>query len=127
VTGTVAGADVTASDDLTVGGDAAVTGGATVGGDAAITGDLEVTGLAKVNASSFLSAVVTAEDGSVTPQTQTLTGADVGDVVLAVINLTDGANAVASYETTISVADEIQQTATNLAADKIFVLLGKRS
>jgi len=114
VTGTVAGADVTASDDLTVGGDAAVTGG------------LEVTGLAKVNASSFLSGVVTGEDGT-TPQTQALVGADIGDVVLAVINITDGTDVNASYENTITVADEIQQTSTDLTGKKIFVLLGKRS
>lgn len=48
------------------------------------------------------------------------TGLAVGDLVLRVINHTDLTDVAASFETTITVADQIQQTsATNLSAKKI--------
>lgn len=57
----------------------------------------------------------------------TLTGAKVGDLVLGVVNLTDGGGAASSFESTITVADQIQQTsASNLSAKKFSLLLLKR-
>jgi hypothetical protein len=57
----------------------------------------------------------------------TLTGAKVGDVVAGVVCITDGDDQAASFETTITVADEIQQSsASNLSAKKYSVLLIKK-
>jgi hypothetical protein len=58
----------------------------------------------------------------------TLTGAKVGDKVIGVINLTDAADVKASYESTITVADQIQQTsATDLSLKKMAVTLVVKS
>jgi hypothetical protein len=119
--------NVVATGSVTAGNDLVATDDLTVGDDAAVGGDLTVTGLMKINATSFQSAVVTAEDASGGTQNQALVGAKVGDVVLAVINLTDGTDANSSYENTISVVDQIQQTGTDLTGKKIFVLIGHRS
>lgn len=49
----------------------------------------------------------------------TATGTQVGDKVAAAINLTDGTNDAASFETEITVADKIvQSSASNLSAKK---------
>jgi hypothetical protein len=57
----------------------------------------------------------------------TLTGAAVGDVVLGVVNLTDGGNASSSFESTITVVNQIQQSsASDLSTKKFSVLLLKR-
>jgi hypothetical protein len=54
----------------------------------------------------------------------TLTGAKIGDKVLALINLTDAADGSGSFEATITVADQIQQSsASNLSTKKYLVLL----
>lgn len=54
----------------------------------------------------------------------TLTGAKVGDKVIGVIDLTNLAAAASSFETTITVADQIQQSsASNLSAVKHAVML----
>jgi hypothetical protein len=58
----------------------------------------------------------------------TATGAKVGDVVLAVIDLTDGTTITSGFEAAITVADQIQQTsATDYSLKKLLVLLGARS
>jgi hypothetical protein len=57
----------------------------------------------------------------------TLTGAKVGDVVAGVVCITDGDDQAANFETTITVADEIQQSAaSNLSTKKYTVLLVKK-
>jgi hypothetical protein len=54
----------------------------------------------------------------------TLTGAKVGDKVAQIINLTDGTGGESLFESTISVADQIQQTsASDLSAKKFAFLL----
>lgn len=59
----------------------------------------------------------------------TLTGAKVGDTVAGVVDLAGAsASAAASFETVITVANQIQQTsASNLSAVKYAVILGARS
>lgn len=58
----------------------------------------------------------------------TLTGAKVGDKVIGNINLTDAADAKASFETTITVADQIQQSsASDLSTKKFAVTLVVKS
>lgn len=57
----------------------------------------------------------------------TLTGAKVDDVVAGVVNITDGGNVAASFETVITVADQIQQSsASDLSTKKFSVLLVKK-
>ena len=54
----------------------------------------------------------------------TLTGAKVGDKVVGVTNLTDGSSGTSSFEATISVANQIQQSdAANLSTKKFNILL----
>ena len=48
---------------------------------------------------------------------RTMTGAVVGDKVLNVWNVTDSTLDIADVETTITVADQIQQTATDHTSD----------
>ena len=58
----------------------------------------------------------------------TLTGAKVGDKVIGVMNWTDGTNDAAKFESTITVADQIQQSdAGNLSTKGFFVLLVVKS
>ncbi len=56
----------------------------------------------------------------------TLTGALVGDVVLGVANMTDGGDASASFEGTVTVADQIQQSSASNLSAKHFALLSLR-
>jgi hypothetical protein len=58
----------------------------------------------------------------------TLTGAKVGDNVISVVNLSTPADASASFEDTITVADQIQQSsASDLSAVKYLVTLQPQS
>ena len=58
----------------------------------------------------------------------TLTGAKVGDKVTGVVNITDGSDASASFEGTITVVDKIQQSAAgDLSTKKFSVLLVVKS
>lgn len=58
----------------------------------------------------------------------TLTGAKVGDKVVGVSNVTDHVTASASFESTITVADQIQQSAAvDLSAKTIIVVLVAKS
>ncbi len=124
---TVTGADLVATDDLTVGDDAAV------GGDLAVTGAIagatfSTSGLAKLNTGSFKVAVVAGADASVTPVQTTLTGAAIGDKVLTVIDLTNGADVTADFEATITVTNKIVQATTDLSgATSVMVWILKRS
>lgn len=54
----------------------------------------------------------------------TLTGSAVGDVVLGIVNITDGTTATSSFESTITVVNQIQQSsASDLSTKKFAVLL----
>jgi hypothetical protein len=58
----------------------------------------------------------------------TLTGAKVGDVVIGVVNVTDGASLSSSFESKITVADQIQQSSvSDLSTKKLSVLLVSES
>lgn len=52
----------------------------------------------------------------------TLTGAKVGDIVIGVINLTDGAGSTV-FESMITMPDQIQQASANLSAKTLFCIL----
>lgn len=57
----------------------------------------------------------------------TLTGARVGDKVLGVANITDGADGASAFESTITVADQIQQSsASDLHTKAYLVQVAKR-
>jgi len=57
----------------------------------------------------------------------TLTGAKAGDIVTGVVSISDGGSAAASFETTITVSDQIQQTAaSDLSTKKFSTLLLKK-
>ncbi len=53
----------------------------------------------------------------------TCTGAKVGDKVAGVVNLTDGGTAAANFESTITVANQIQQSAAGDLSSKNFSVL----
>lgn len=58
----------------------------------------------------------------------TATGLAVGDVVVSVVNLTDATQGTSSFESTITVLNQIQQTsASNLSTKKFLVIVGKNS
>jgi hypothetical protein len=80
-----------------------------------------VTGV-KIAAGALDQFMVTAGNGS---GARTCTGATVGDKVVAVMNITDGVDSSADFETTITVADQIQQTQTNIDNDKVIVTVIK--
>lgn len=53
----------------------------------------------------------------------TATGVKVGDKVVMVANVTDHASAAVDFEATVTVADQIQQTAANLSAKTLVILV----
>ncbi len=55
----------------------------------------------------------------------TLTGVVAGDVVIGVINLSDSTDAIAGFESVITVDDEIQQTSADDLSTKKFAVLIK--
>jgi hypothetical protein len=58
----------------------------------------------------------------------TLTGAKVGDKVVLLVNLTDATDGSGSFEATVTVADQLQQSSgSNLSAKKFAVLLLSQS
>jgi hypothetical protein len=58
----------------------------------------------------------------------TLTGTKVGDKVIGILNLTDAAIGTSSFEATITVANQIQQSsASDLSAKNLAVLLVAKS
>lgn len=58
----------------------------------------------------------------------TATGAAVGDKVIGIVNLTDGTTATSLFESTITVANQIQQSsATDLSAKKFSLLVVAKS
>jgi hypothetical protein len=58
----------------------------------------------------------------------TVTGAKVGDLVLAVINLTTPGQAASSFESTVSVAGQVQQSSTsNLSGNNYLFIVQPQS
>jgi hypothetical protein len=53
----------------------------------------------------------------------TATGLKVGDKVIGVVNLTDGTTATSSFEATVTVADQLQQSSASDLSSKKFSLL----
>jgi hypothetical protein len=51
----------------------------------------------------------------------TATGVVPGDQVMCVLNVTDHASAASSFEKIVTVADQIQQSATNLSAKTLII------
>lgn len=86
--------------------------------NAAKLGTDSVTG-PKIAATAFASYVVAAGNGA---GARTMTGALVGDKVIAVINLTDSTNDAADAEAVVTVNDQLQQSGTNHTGDKWLVL-----
>lgn len=58
---------------------------------------------------------------------RTATGLAVGDTVRAVIDLTDETDVTASFEATVTVVNQIQQSATDLTGDKVLVVAAANS
>lgn len=99
------------------------TGATTVGTTLAVTGASTFTGQAKLPASSFHSFCVQGTNSSVTPSHITATGVKVGDKVIMVADTTNHLSRVASFEATVTVNDQIQQSATDLSAATLVVLV----
>jgi hypothetical protein len=76
-----------------------------------------VTG-AKLDPAALKTFVVAAGNGA---GARTATGAKVGDKVITCVNLTDLADNTADFETTITVANQIQQTGVDHSSDKVLV------
>jgi len=54
----------------------------------------------------------------------TVTGLSVGDTVVGIVNLTDGVSSAASFEGTVSVINQLQQTSgTDLSAKKFSIIV----
>lgn len=99
----------------------AISGDATLAGTGALTiANNAVTGL-KLSAAALK---YSGFSGVAAAGPCTLTGAKVGDKVVGVVNLTDGGDASADFEATITVVDQIQQgSASDLSLKKYSVLL----
>lgn len=79
----------------------------------------------KFDEAAIKTAVVTGHNGA---GACTLTGAKVGDKVIANVNLSDLADGTSAFETTITVADQIQQSsASDLSTKKYLVQLVVKS
>ncbi len=72
----------------------------------------------KLDPTAIKTFVVAAGNGA---GARTATGAKVGDKVITTVNLTDLADNTADFETTITVADQIQQTGVDHSSDKVLV------
>jgi fibronectin-binding autotransporter adhesin len=110
----------------------AVTGASTLTGNTAVGGTLGVTGATTLPAATTIGgkAPMTGSDYSVVQAGKngtgalTLTGALIGDAVVAVANLTTPGDVKSSYEATVSVNGQIQQSsASNLSAQQILFVL----
>lgn len=119
-------------DDLKVTGEGLVEDGsittAKLDDDAVTTDKLDdeaVTGV-KLDSSAIKSYVVAAGNGAAA---RTMTGANVGDEVIACVNLSDLTNDLAAgdVEDTVSVEDQLQQLQANHTGDKWLVLVVAKS
>jgi hypothetical protein len=131
-TGAVTATTVTASG--LVAAQAALTVGTTLGvtGAATLSSTLGVTGATTLPAATTIGGKtpMTGSDYSVCQAGRnlagalTLTGALVGDTVIAATNITTPGDVKSSFEATITVNGQIQQSAaTNLAAQQILFIL----
>lgn len=83
------------------------------------------TAQAALSGSSIKQFVVTGHNGA---GSVTLTGAPLGATVISVVNLTTPGDATSSFESTISVAGQIQQSsATDLSAKTLLVTIDNGS
>jgi len=81
-------------------------------------------GAVQLASGAFRKLVFTGANVTSTPVACTLTGAKVGDIVVGVTNLTDATSNTSAFESTITVADQIQQTGVvNYSAKKFDILL----
>ena len=76
--------------------------------------------------SLFRVYVITGADASMSAQQVTTTGTKIGDKVLWILNLTDGALAT-EFESTITVDDKIVQNTTDLTTKKFFLVVLAKS
>lgn len=98
-----------------------VTGSGT-GTFAATIGANKVTAV-KIASSAFKFLAFSGVDASGAAALATLEGAVVGDVVVGVVNLTDGTSGSAYFEGVISTVGKINQLTTDLSTKKFTVLL----
>lgn len=85
-----------------------------------VTGDVKA---GNVPASLFKSFCSQGADASGGATHITATGVKIGDSVVMVANVTDHTSAAASFESTVTVADQIQQSITNLSAKTLVILV----
>jgi hypothetical protein len=98
-----------------------VTGSGT-GTFAATIGSNKVTA-AKIASGAFKFLAFDGVDASGSAALATLTGAVVGDVIIGVVNLTDGSAASSYFEGVISTIGKINQLNTNLSTKKFAAML----
>lgn len=79
--------------------------------------------LSALSAASFRSFCSQGADASGGATHIAAVGVKVGDKVVMVADVTDHASAAASFEATVTVADQIQQSATNLSAKTLVILV----
>ena len=105
-------------------------GAVDVNGALAAKAGLAVTGAATVGAKTILAGspfVYKIASGRNLTGAVTFTGVKVNDLVAGVLNFTDGATST-DFESTITVADQIQQTTnSDLSAKKYIILVVKQS
>ena len=98
----------------------ATTGNVGVGGNLTVTGTTTLAGKTPMTGKVY--SIV--QDGRNGAGALTLTGAKVGDTVVAIADLTTPGDLQSSFETTVSVAGQIQQSsASNLSAVEILFVL----
>jgi hypothetical protein len=111
---------VAAAAAVTVGTTLGVTGATTLSGGVAVTGSATVGGKTVATGSNY-SIVQAGKNGA---GALTLTGALQGDTVVAIANLTAPGDLQSSFEATITVAGQIQQSAaTDLSAKQVLFIL----
>jgi hypothetical protein len=93
----------------------------TVGGVQTVWVEADIVGPAGPSfASKLLTGVVAAGNGAAA---RTCAVAAVGDVVQSAVKISDGTDVSASFESTVTVAAQLQQTATNLTGVSVLVTL----
>jgi hypothetical protein len=125
-TGAVTATTIAASSTLAVTGASTLTGNTTVGGTLGVTGATTLPAATTIggktpDTGSYYSVVQAGKNGA---GALTLTGTLVGDKVVAVANLTTPGDLQSSFETTITVAGQIQQSsATDLSVKQCLFIL----
>jgi hypothetical protein len=107
--GAASAASITTTGNGSIGGNLVVTGTATIGGKTPYTGSVYNVVQAGANASGGATHV-------------TIAATQLGDVLIAAANLTTPGDASASFETTVTVAGQLQQTITDLSAKQILFM-----